>query len=61
VFGPESVFREITLVLRDSIHSLGMPDVTLVRREILPSHANDLGEGTVVGLNLGGHPLALDE
>jgi len=41
--------------------SLLMPDLAFLVREVLPSDADDLGEGAVVCFNLGGNVLILDE
>lgn len=48
-------------MLVESSFSFGMPDLTLLVRQILPSETDDLGESAVVGLDLGGDMLTLDE
>ena len=40
---------------------LGVPDLALLVREVLPGETDDLGQGAMVGLDLGGDVLVLDE
>ena len=48
-------------MLVESGFGFGMPDLTLLVRQILPGKTNDLGERAVVRLDLSRHVLALDE
>lgn len=40
---------------------LCMPDLTFLRREVLPGESNDLGECAVVRLDVGRNVLVLDK
>jgi hypothetical protein len=40
---------------------LGVPYLTLIVREVLPSESDDLRKSAVIGLNLGRHMLAFNK
>ena len=57
----ECVLQPSALVFLLRLLGFDMPGLAFVVRKVLPGHTNDLGERAVVGLNLGGDMLALDE
>jgi hypothetical protein len=48
----ESVGGELSTMFFLSLLGLGMPGLALIVREVLPRHANDLGQSAVVSLHL---------
>jgi hypothetical protein len=59
--GSKSVLRVATLVLVESGFGLDVPDLALFVGKVLPSETDDFGKGGMVGLDLCGHVLILDE
>lgn len=57
----ECIGREAPLVVLERRLRLAVPDLALLVRQVLPGEADDLRERAVVGLDLGGDMLALDE
>ena len=57
----EGILRELALVLLERDLGLRVPDLALLVRKILPGETDDLGQCAVIGLDLGGDMLVLDE
>lgn len=57
----ERVLGEAALVLGQGALRLRLPDLALLEAEVVPHHANDLGQRAVVALDAGRHVLRLDE
>lgn len=57
----ERVLGEAALVLGQGALRLRLPDLALLEAEVVPHHADDLGQRAVVALDAGRHVLRLDE
>lgn len=57
----ERVLGEAALVLGQGALRLRLPDLALLEAEVVPHHADDLGERAVVALDAGRDVLGLDE